>query len=128
MNRIIRSAAALGLVAIVCTSALTAVDRQTADRIAEQEKRVILEQLAQILPQQYDNPLLDDRFTFRDDRYFPNGQEVVAYRARYQGSPQAVVLKFSDTKKIFFVPLLVQVGLVLHHSVTQSFLDEHDSL
>jgi electron transport complex protein RnfG len=95
MNRIIRSAAALGLVAIVCTSALTAVDSLTADRIAAQERRVILERLGQILPQQYDNSLLEDRFTFRDDHYFPNGQEVVAYRARYQGSPQAVVLKFN---------------------------------
>jgi len=94
MNRILRSAAALGLVAIVCTSALTAVDKLTAERIAEQERRVVLEQLGQILPQQYDNPLLDDRFSFRDEYYFPNNQEVVAYRARYQGSPQAVVLKF----------------------------------
>lgn len=94
MNRILRSAAALGLVAIVCTSALTAVDKLTAERIAEQERRVVLEQLGQILPQLYDNPLLDDRFSFRDEYYFPNNQEVVAYRARYQGSPQAVVLKF----------------------------------
>lgn len=94
MNRIIRSAAALGLVAIVCTSVLTAVDKLTAERIAEQERRVVLEQLGQILPQLYDNPLLDDHFSFQNDRYFPNGQEVVAYRARYQGSPQAVVLKF----------------------------------
>lgn len=94
MNRVIRSAAALGLVAVVCTSVLTAVDSLTADRIAEQEKRVILEQLGQILPQQYDNQLLDDRLTFRDEYYFPNGQDVVAYRARYQGSPQAVVLRF----------------------------------
>ena len=67
MKGMIRSAAALGLVAIAGTSLLTGVDFLTADRIAAQEKRVILEQLGQIIPQQYDNQLLDDRFSFRNE-------------------------------------------------------------
>ena len=91
----IRSAAALGLVAIAGTSLLTGVDFLTADRIAAQERRVILEQLGQIIPQQYDNQLLDDRFSFRNESYFPSGQEVIAYRARQQSEPMAVVLKFN---------------------------------
>ena len=95
MKGMIRSAAALGLVAIAGTSLLTGVDFLTADRIAAQERRVILEQLGQIIPQQYDNQLLDDRFSFRNESYFPNGQEVIAYRARQQGEPRAVVLKFN---------------------------------
>ncbi len=95
MKGMLRSAAALGLVAIVGTSLLTGVDYLTADRIAAQERRVILEQLGQLIPQQYDNQLLDDHFTFRAEPYFPNGQEVIAYRARLQGDPQAVVLKFN---------------------------------
>ena len=95
MRGMIRSAAALGLVAIAGTSLLTGVDFLTADRIAAQERRVILEQLGQIIPQQYDNQLLDDRFSFRNESYFPNGQEVIAYRARQQGEPKAVVLKFN---------------------------------
>lgn len=95
MKSVIRSAAALGLVAIVGTSLLTGVDFLTAERIAEQERRVMLEQLSQIIPAQYDNQLLDDRFRFRNELYFPNGQEVVAYRARQQGEPRAVVLKFN---------------------------------
>jgi len=95
MKGMIRSAAALGLVAIAGTSLLTGVDFLTADRIAAQERRVILEQLGQIIPQQYDNQLLDDRFSFRNERYFPNGQEVIAYRARLQGEPRALVLKFN---------------------------------
>jgi len=95
MKGMIRSAAALGLVAIAGTSLLTGVDFLTADRIAAQERRVILEQLGQIIPEQYDNQLLDDRFTFRDEPYFPNDQEVIAYRARQQGEPHAVILKFN---------------------------------
>ena len=98
MKGIIRSAAALGLVAIAGTSLLTGVDFLTADRIAAQERRVILEQLGQIIPQQYDNQLLDDRFSFRNESYFPNGQEVIAYRARLQGEPRALILKFNAVK------------------------------
>jgi electron transport complex protein RnfG len=95
MKGMIRSAIALGLVAIAGTSLLTGVDFLTADRIAAQERRVILEQLGQIIPEQYDNQLLDDRITFRDEPHFPNGQEVIAYRARLQGEPRALVLKFN---------------------------------
>ena len=95
MKGMIRSALALGLVAIAGTSLLTGVDFLTADRIAAQERRVILEQLGQIIPEQYDNQLLDDRFSFSDEHYFPNGQEVIAYRARLQGEPRALVLKFN---------------------------------
>ena len=98
MKGIIRSTAALGLVAIAGTSLLTGVDFLTADRIAAQERRVILEQLGQIIPQQYDNQLLDDHFSFRNESYFPNGQEVIAYRARLQGEPRALVLKFNAVK------------------------------
>ena len=95
MKSMLRSAAALGLVAVAGTGLLTGVDFLTADRIAAQERRVILEQLGQIIPQQYDNQLLDDRFTFRNELHFPNGQEVIAYRARQQGEPRALVLRFN---------------------------------
>lgn len=94
MKSVIKSAAALGLVAALGTTLLTGVDLLTAERIAQQERRVILEQLGQIIPDSYDNELLDDSYTFKDERYFPNGQTVLAYRARLQGEAQAAVLKF----------------------------------
>ena len=93
MKKILRSAATLGLVAILGTSLLAGVDRLTASRIAEQEKRVILEQLGQIIPDHYDNPLLQDRISFQDEQHFPNGQTVTAYRARQQEEPLAIVMK-----------------------------------
>ena len=95
MRSILKSAAALGLVAVIGTSLLTGVDALTADRIAAQERRVILEQLGQIIPREYDNSLLEDRIVFNDDDHFPKGQLVTAYRARLNKQPVAVVLKFN---------------------------------
>jgi len=90
-----RSAAALGLVAVVGTTLLTGIDRLTADRIAEQERRVILQQLGQIVPpDRYDNALHDDYVTVRDERHFPQGQAVTAFRARKGGQPVAIILRF----------------------------------
>ena len=95
MRSILKSAAALGLVAVIGTSLLTGVDTLTADRIAAQERRVILDQLGQIIPREYDNSLLEDRIVFSDDDHFPKGQLVTAYRARLNKQPVAVVLKFN---------------------------------
>lgn len=95
MNGMLKSAAALGLVALAGTALLSGVDRLTADRIAEQEKRVVLEQLGQILPEGYDNPVLDDRITLRDESHFPNGQAVTVWRARKQGAPLAAIIRFN---------------------------------
>lgn len=98
-REILRSAAALGLVAVIGTSLLTLVSGLTADRIAEQERRVIQEQLGQILPEdQYDNSLQDDRFYFLDETHFPKGQNVTAYRAWRNGQAVAVILRFKAVK------------------------------
>jgi len=91
---VLRSAAALGLVALAGTVLLTGVDRLTADRIAEQERRIVLEQLGQLIPDRYDNVLLDDRITIMDEHFFPRQQQVTVWRARSEGSPQGAVLKF----------------------------------
>ena len=91
-----RSALSLGLVAIIGTALLSGVNELTAERIAEQERRVVLEQLGQIIaPDRYDNDLQDDWFAFTDEASFPQGQRVVAYRARRDGQPVAVILRFA---------------------------------
>ncbi|NNJ64576.1 MAG: electron transport complex subunit RsxG [Xanthomonadales bacterium] len=89
-----RAALSLGLVAVIGTLLLTGVDALTRERIAQQERRVLLEQLGQIVPVRFDNEPLDDRFTFRAEPWFPKGQQVTAYRARLAGEPVAVVLRF----------------------------------
>lgn len=90
-----RSAAALGLVAVVGATLLASVQLATADRIAAQERRVMLERLGQVLPAaEYDNDLLADTLVIRDEAHFPRGQDVLAYRARRAGNPVAVILDF----------------------------------
>ena len=97
-RQIMRSMGALGLVAILGTALLAGVHDLTAERIAEQERRVVLEQLGQVLPaEQYDNTLQDDLFFLSDELHFPGGQQVTAYRARKQGAPVAVILRFSTS-------------------------------
>ena len=92
---VLRAALSLGLVAVIGTALLTGVDALTAERIEQQERRVLLEQLGQIVPDRYDNELLDDRISFRAESWFPKGQTVTAYRARLAGEPVAVVLRFA---------------------------------
>lgn len=91
-----RSALALGLVVIIGTTLLAGVDRLTRERIADQEQRVVLEQLQQLLAaDQYDNALHRDIFEFSNESAFPQGQTVTAYRGRKQGQPVAVILRFA---------------------------------
>lgn len=94
-HSVLKSAAALGLVAVIGTALLAAVHQLTAERIAAQERRVVEQQLGQILPTtQFDNDLLRDSTEVQDETYFPRGQVVTAYRARRDGQPVAVILRF----------------------------------
>lgn len=97
-NNIVASALSLALVAVIGTALLAGTNSLTADRIAAEERRVMLEQLSAIIPDRYDNALLDDHFSFSDEFHFPRGQTVTAYRARLLGEPIAVVLKFAAVK------------------------------
>lgn len=95
-NKIFRSTVSLALVAVMGVTLLAAVNKLTEARIAEQEKKAILAQLGQLVaPDLYDNELQLDLFSFQNERYFPRGQTVVAYRARKDGMAVAVVLKMA---------------------------------
>jgi electron transport complex protein RnfG len=93
---VLRSAASLGLIAVAGTSLLAGVHQLTAERIAAQERRAVLEQLQEIIPaDRYDNALQEDWISFTDEAHFPRGQAVLAYRARRDGQPVAVILRFA---------------------------------
>jgi electron transport complex protein RnfG len=95
-HRLIRSAASLATVAIIGTALLAGVDKLTAERIVEQEQRVVLEQLGQIIsPDRYDNRLQEDLILIEDESYFPRGQSVTVYRARQDGKPVALIMKLA---------------------------------
>lgn len=91
---IIRTAGSLALVAIIGTGLLAGVNQLTEDRIAQQERRMVLERLGQIVPGDHDPGLLEDRIVLRDEGYFPGGQQVTAWRARRDGQPLALVMRF----------------------------------
>jgi electron transport complex protein RnfG len=95
-QKLIRSAASLAVVALIGTTLLAAVNELTAERIAEQERRVVLEQLGQIVkPERYDNRLQEDLIVVEDESHFPRGQSVTVYRARKDGEPTALVMKLA---------------------------------
>jgi len=93
-----RSALALGLVAAVGTTLLAGVNQLTKQRIKEQERRVVLRQLGELIaPDRYDNDLYDDQYSFTDGAWFPGDQTVTVYRARKQAEPVAVILRLAAT-------------------------------
>ena len=91
---ITRTAGSLALVAIIGTGLLAGVNHLTEERIADQERRMVLERLGQIVPGDHDPGLLEDRIEFRDETHFPGGQQVTAWRARRDGQPLALVMRF----------------------------------
>ena len=94
LDGIWRSALLLAVVAVIGTALLSGVHELTAARIAAQERRVMLEQLGQVLAAaRYDNELLTDRIVVRDGTFFPGGQAVTVYRARRGGQPVALILR-----------------------------------
>jgi electron transport complex protein RnfG len=95
-NSAMRSSLSLGLVVVIGTLLLAVVHKLTEARITDQEQRAVLQQLLQILPaERYDNALHTDYFQFSDESAFPQGQIVTAYRARKNGQPVAVILRFA---------------------------------
>ena len=92
-RNMLRSAFLLALVAVIGTTLLAGIHALTRDRIAAQERRVVLEQLNQVLPgSEYDNALHEDVIEIRDYSYFKYDEPFLVYRARKQGRPVAVVL------------------------------------
>lgn len=89
-----RSALALTLVAVIGTGLLAIVNEFTHERIASQERQLMLQRLGQIVPEGYDGNLLDDRIEIVDEQHFPGQQTVTAWRARRSGEPLGVVLRF----------------------------------
>ena len=88
-----RSAVLLALVAVIGTGLLAGIHHLTRDRIAAQERRVVLEQLSQVLPPgEYDNAAHEDVLDINNPTYFMHDEPVRVYRARMQQEPVAVVM------------------------------------
>ena len=90
---VIRSGVLLGLIALLGTALLATVNALTYERIEEQERLRVLQQLNAIVPLgSYNNDLLEDRIEIRDETYFHHPAPVTVYRARLDDQPVAVLM------------------------------------
>ena len=90
---IIRSSLLLGIIALLGTALLTGVNALTHERILEQEKRRVLQQLNEIVPiASYNNDLLEDLIEIEDQAFFRHPAVIKVYRARMDGQPVAVMM------------------------------------
>ena len=89
-----RSAALLALIAIIGTGLLAGIHALTEDRINTQQRKLVLQQLNQLIPAvAYDNALHEDVIEIRDPAYFKHSDPLKVYRARLGLAPVAVVIK-----------------------------------
>ncbi|MGA9573335.1 MAG: electron transport complex subunit RsxG [Lysobacterales bacterium] len=90
---VIRSGLLLGLIAVLGAGLLSGVNALTRERIHQQEKRRVLQQLNEIVPMaSYNNDLLDDKIEISDETFFHHPEPVLVYRARMDGRPVAVLM------------------------------------
>ena len=90
---VIRSSVLLGFIALLGTALLAGVNELTHERIIEQEKLRVLQQLNAIVPTAlFNNDLLEDVIEIRDEVSFRHPAPVTVYRARMDGQPVAVMM------------------------------------
>lgn len=97
MNRarhpVIRSGLLLGLIALLGTALLAGVNALTHERIIEQEKLRVLQQLNAVVPvASYNNDLLEDRIEITDEAFFRHPAPIAIYRARMDDQAVAALM------------------------------------
>lgn len=87
------SAVVLSVFAISGTSLVAWTFTSTLDRIAENERQVLLSQLhALIKPEEHDNPLEDDVIYVTEPAALGSKKPAAIFRARKNGKPVAVII------------------------------------
>jgi len=95
---VLRSGVLLGLIALLGTGLLAGVNELTHERILEQEKNRVLQQLNAIVPlASYNNNLLEDVIEIEDEVFFHHPESLTVYRARMDGRPVAVLMNVLAT-------------------------------
>lgn len=93
---VLRSGLLLGLIALIGTALLATVNALTYERIEEQERLRVLQQLNAIVPPgSYNNDLLEDLIEISDESFFRHPAPVRVYRARLDGQPVAVLMNIT---------------------------------
>lgn len=90
---VIRSGVLLGLIALLGTALLAGVNKLTFERIIEQEKQRVLQQLNEIVPlKSFNNDLLEDMIEIKDGAFLGQRAPVLVYRARLDTQPVAIMM------------------------------------
>ena len=93
LHPVIRSSLLLGAIALMGTALLAGVNDLTHERIIEQEKLRVLQQLNAIIPvASYNNDLLGDVIEVNDEAFFQHPAPVTVYRARMDGKAVAALM------------------------------------
>lgn len=92
-SSVFRNSIILGVFAMFTVGLIAVTQQGTAERIAEEKRRVQMSALTQILPEdQHDNELLNDTFTVNDRDLLNLPGPAEAYRGREDGEVVAVIL------------------------------------
>lgn len=90
---VVRNSLILGLFAMATVGLIAVTQISTAPRIAEEQRRVQMSALNEILPHdQHDNDLLADGFEVSDRELLNLPRPAMAYRGRVDGEVVAVIL------------------------------------
>lgn len=90
---VVRNSIILGIFAMVTVGLIAVTQQSTAERIAEEIRRVQLSALTEILPDdQHDNDMLNDTFVVDDRELLNLLRPSEAYRGRQDGEVVAVIL------------------------------------
>lgn len=93
IRNMLRAAALAGTFAVIGTAMVAITWQETRDEIAENERRVLLDTLNQLVPaERYDNDLFTDTITVTNEEMLGTDEPVTIYRARRDGEPVAALL------------------------------------
>jgi len=120
------TAVILGLFAIAGTAMVSFTYDRTRDRIAANEREVLMRKLNVLIPHDdYDNSLFEDTLQVRDAKLLGTNEAVTVYRARREGKPVALVMApvapdgYSGTIKLLvgigYDGILTGVRVSAHH-------------
>ncbi len=89
----LRAGGLLGLAAVIGTALVAITYIGTYEKTAENEREFLMRSLTAIVPEStFDNDIFNDTITVTSPQLLGTSNPVVAYRARRNGAPVAVVL------------------------------------
>jgi electron transport complex protein RnfG len=93
LRRSLQVVAPLLVIMLVGSLLLSRAYEAASERIADNKRQLILNEIRAVFPLQYDNELLDDVIELTDENLLKTRYPVSIYRARLQGENVGVILR-----------------------------------